>query len=404
MPIFQYRARNVLGEPVEGELESTTEQIAKEEIASQGLYPIVVRQKGTDISFRKILFQPRVTSKDLARLTQQFQVMFAAGTPMERIFEVLIKQMHNQELKLVLMQVKKAVLSGSRLSSAFKQYPKYFSPLYISMLEVGETGGVLDLALQEMASIFQKEYELNAKIRSATLYPKIVLMALLVMSWVILVFVIPPFQGLYARYGADLPLPTQILIGLSHLITSYWYIAVVLAVGFVFGYRQFAKSSKGEEWFNWFALRVPVFGRLNILVANARFCHLVAALYRAGVPLAPALGVIASTLNNMYFSREILLFQKGLEHGVPLSKSMEHAVYFEYMVREACAVGERTGKLDELLQATAKFYDMEVDETVKNLAVLIEPILLVFLFGGVMLLALAVYLPIWNLSRVILPS
>lgn len=401
MSVFTYKARDKAGQLVVGEMEGEDSLVVKELIAKQGLFPILVAQKQKQFSFAA-LTQKKPTSKDISNLTRQFQVMFAAGTPIDRILITLAKQSKNPLLQTALTSIQRDVATGIKMSAAFKKHPKIFNTLYTSMLEVGEMGGVLNLTLKEMANIMEKEDEIYTKVKSATLYPKIVLGVLGVVCWGMLTFVIPPFQTFYAKYDADLPLPTMIMLGLSKLVTTYWYVPVVGGGIAFYAWKKFASTKRGKIFTSMMGFRIPVFGKLNRLVANARFGHLTAALYRSGVPLTTALGVIAGTMTNVFYAADVMALKTGIEHGASLSKSMEQTTYFEPMVQEACAVGEKIGRIDELLESTAKFYDEEVDNMLKNLSTLIEPILLVFLFGAVLLLALAIYMPIWNISKVVL--
>jgi type II secretory pathway component PulF len=406
VPTFSYQARDRGGALIEGEIEVQQADQVESAIMSLGYYPVSFTKKNQDISFTSFtsIFQKKPAAKDIANLTRQFQVMFSAGTPIDRILFTLAKQASNPLLKVVLTEIQADVASGLRPSAAFKKHPLYFNSLYTSMLEAGETGGFLDRTLNEMAKILEKEHEIKTKVSSATLYPKIVFGVLIIVTWGMLVFVIPPFQTFYAKFGADLPLPTKILLNLSKLLTNYWYLGLFFVICIFFGWRYFAKTPQGTEFRSWLELRAPVFGRLNLLVINARFGHLISGLYRAGVPLVSALGIVANTVSNKFFAQEILEIKNGVEHGRSLSKCLEGSKYFEPMMQEACGVGEKIGKIDELLLSVAKFYDEEADDMLKNLSVLIEPFLLVVLFGAVMLLALAIYMPMWNISKVILPS
>ncbi len=403
MPTFTFKARNQSGEAVVGELDGDSVNSIKEVISAKGLFPTNVQIKALEVSSFS-LFQKKPTPKDIASMTRQFQAMFAVGTPMDRILSILARQLQNPSLKQAMIRIHKDVASGTRLSVAFRAFPQYFSPLYISMIEVGETGGVLDKTLREMALILQKETEITSKVKSAMLYPKIVLFVLGAVMWGMLAFVVPPFKTFYSRHGAELPTPTKIVLAMSELATSYWYIALFGGIAGYWLWKRFSKTALGQDWISRIAFKLPVFGRLNRLTANARFGHLLSGLYRAGVPIAHALAVVANTMSNIHYANDVLAVKKGLEQGNSLSKCMEQTKYFEPMVQEAVSVGEKTGQLDVLLDATATFYDAEIDDILKNLATLIEPILLVFLFSGVTLLALAIYMPIWNLSKVILPK
>lgn len=407
MPVFVYNARDKSGSLLSGEMDLETPQLVKAALASQGLFPISVKTKTAqsarmDFSSIKLSFKAKPKPKDLANLTRQFEVMFAVGMPMDAILLTLARQAAHPALKEALGHIRNDIAGGTRLSQAFGRFPNYFSSLYTNMIEMGQIGGVLDKTLHEMASILQKEHTIKSKVKSALLYPKIVMGTLVAVGWLMLAFVFPPFKAFYQGHNAELPLPTKMVMGLSTLLTTYWYIPVVLGIGGYFGWKAYKKTARGDEFLSGLAFKVPVFGKLNLLVANSRFGHLTASLYRSGLPLPHALGVVADAMDNILYAREVRQLKLGLERGETLSGSMAPTKYFSPMVKETCAVGEQTGKLDVVLDATATFYDEEVDTMLDNLTTLIEPIMLFLMFGAVLVLALAVYLPIWNLSGVIL--
>lgn len=396
MTLFEYRARNLQGQEISGQMEGLDQDFVTASLLKENLFPVLIR---TQKSKKK---SKPFKTKDLASFTKQFEVMFHVGMPIDKILSTLAKQAENLELQRVLEAIQFDIAGGMRLSEAFAKHPQHFSKLYISMIEMGQTAGVLDKTLREMSLILRKEHDIHAKINSALLYPKIVLFTLLVVTWAMLVFVFPPFKEFYAGQNAVLPLPTLIVMGASDFVTTYWYMALLMGAGIYLTWRQVKTLPAVKLWLSKMAFVIPVFGRLNLLSSNARFGHLVSALYRVGLPLPQTLAVVASTISNQCYSKEVLLLKNSLEQGQSLSKGMEETKYFSPMVKETCAVGEQTGRLDTTLDATADFYDSEIDELLENLSTLIEPFMLFMLFGMVLLLALAVYLPIWNMSKVVL--
>ncbi len=400
MTVFVYKARDRAGMLVSGTLEGPSVTVVKEALASQGLFPVSVQPRGFDMSLQT-LFQRKIKTHDLVNMTRQFEVMFAAGTPMDRILATLERQTKHEGLKDALGKIHKDVTSGMRLSDAFAKHPRYFGHLYTSMLSVGEIGGVLDRTLKGMTGILGKEDRIKSKIKSATLYPKIVIFALVVVATLMLIFVIPVFSDFYAGYGAKLPLPTQILIVASRILTGYWWLAAGVVGGGFWGWKKFKKTSRGKEFTSYMQFHTPVFGKLNLLAANARFGHLLGALYKSGLPLSRSLEVVADTIDNLRYARDVQHLKQELDKGRALSIAMDEAIYFTPLMKEVTAVGEQTGQLDEMLETTAVYYDEEVDEMLKNLTTLLEPLLLFGIFGMVGLLALAVYMPVWNLSSVV---
>lgn len=403
MTVYVYKARDRAGTLISGTLEGPSITVVKEALASQGLLPVSVQPRGFDMSLQQLL-QRKVKTHDLVNLTRQFEVMFTAGSPMDRILATLTRQTKHEGLKGALDKIHKDVSSGMRLSDAFAKHPRYFGHLYTSMLAVGEIGGVLDRTLKGMTGILGKEDRIKTKIKSATLYPKIVIFALVVVSVLMLIFVIPVFGDFYAGYGAKLPLPTRILIVASHVVIGYWWLASLVVGGLWWGWSRYKKTAHGKELTSYMQFHLPVFGRLNLMAANARFGHLLGALYKSGLPLSRSLEVVADTIDNIRYARDVQYLKQELDQGRSLSIAMEHSTYFTPLMKEVTAVGEQTGKLDEMLETTAAYYDEEVDDMLKNLTTLLEPLLLFGIFGLVGLLALAVYMPIWKLGQVVNPQ
>lgn len=405
MPQFQYKARDAKGKLISGTMEGSSTTDIQRRLSLDGMYPLEVSQAQAGLSLELPNFlQRKPKPKDIANMTRQFQVMFDVGIPVNKILGILSEQVIHKGLKQALTNIGQDVATGTPLSDAFEKYPQYFSELYTSMLRVGEKGGVLGRALLELASSLQKQHDLRSKIKSAMLYPKIVIGALVGVGWLMLAFVFPPFKAFYEDKGAELPMLTKMMIVLSDLVTVYWYVPVISIVAAAIGWKYAQKLEGVKLFLSLVAFKLPVFGKLNLIAANSHFGHLIASLYKAGLPLATALGVVATTITNQLYSKEVDSLRIALEKGQSLSQGMAGCKYFEPMVRESCAIGEQTGRLDVILKATTSFYDNEIDDMLKNLTTLIEPILLFFLFGAVLVLALAVYLPIWNLSDVVLSN
>lgn len=400
---FVYKARNQDGALISGELDAINAMIVKDALADKNLFPVSVQPKGFDLSLASF-FVRKVKTKDLVNLTRQIQVMFAAGTPMDRIIDVSRRQAKHAGLKKSLEKIHQDISVGAKLSEAFAKHPQHFNSLYINMLNVGETGGVLDGTLKEMVKILQSEHAIRAKVKSATLYPKIVMGTLFAVSTVMLMFVVPAFGVFYAKFDAQLPLATRILVAISDVVTAYWYLVFFGMLGGFFAWKAFVTTPVGKNFSSLLKFKTPIFGHLNLMVANARFGHLISALYRAGLPLTKSLDVVADTIDNHRFADDVRLLKKGLEEGRSLSAAMKSARYFTPLVIESTEVGELTGRLDELLSSAALFYDDEANDILKNLSTLIEPVLLFIIFGMIALLALAIFMPIWNLSNVVMPS
>jgi len=374
-------------------------------LASQGFFPISVETKG--IAFKlPSFFQKgkRIKTKDLIALTRQFGALFKAGVPMDRILQTLIKQSQQRGLKEVLEQIYNDVSGGSSLAGAFAKHPQYFDELYVNMLNVGEQAGVLDQTLFEMTKILQTDHKVVSNVKSATLYPKIVITVFIAVFVLMVTYVIPRFAEFYSGFHAQLPLPTRIMLGISDFFVNYWYIVIAFAIGGFLAFRQYKRSKLGKMSLDKLKFKLPVFGKLNLMVANARFSRLIASLYKSGIPISQALTITGNTIGSVSFQKNVEEIRTAVDKGSSLASAMEGKKYFTALVMESTAVGEQSGTLDDMLESAAEFYDDEISLMLDQLTTLIEPILLFGLFGMVALLAFAIFLPMWNVSKLVLTS
>lgn len=398
MPRFAYRAREKNGSLSQGVIEAENINVAKEKIASEGLIPVQVKPQGLlnlKIDFK---FGKKVAAEELVLFTKQFGTLFKAGMGIESILATLAKQTDNAYLKQVLFTIQEDIQSGSSLTNAFKRHPKVFDDLYVNMLTSGEEAGILDEVLDHLATLLEKDQVIRKNIKSALMYPKIVVGVLVFANIIILTFVVPKFINLFAAFGAGkLPLPTRILIQVSEIFQSYFFFVVLGFVGLFFLFKKYASTPKGRFRIDKILLKLPIFGTLLEKVGNARFANILASLYRSGLPITKGLEITAATLGNHAFMREVKLLQADVEKGSGIADSMRKLKYFSPIIIEATNIGEKTGSLDNMLKSISEHYDMEVDHMVKNLTTLIEPMMLVLLFGMVGLFALAVFMPMFNL-------
>ena len=400
MPNFLYRARDQQGLLITGQHEAVGSEELKGYLADRGLIPLHVKETANKITFSKF-FQKKVKPEEIIVVTRQFYSLFKAGMSMEAVLGTLTKQAGNQRLKESLQRIRSSVSSGESLSKAFSAHTEIFGELYVAMLAAGEEAGILEEVLGNLCHLMEKETEIKSSVKSATLYPKIVVFVLIGATIVIMTFVVPKFASFYAHYKAELPLPTQIMMGASHFITSYWYLVGLFAGGLGLLYKRFTRTVKGKLKMGEIRFRMPVFGPLNLKVANSRFCHILSALYRSGLPMTRCLEITGGTIENGAFTREVELLKGEVTQGKTISEGMSHCHYFTPVIVDATAVGEKTGSLDEMLESMAGHYDIEVQHTIKNLATLLEPFLLFLIFGMVACFALAIFLPIWNMSKVV---
>lgn len=398
---FVYKARNAQGQLVSGEVDGQDIHMAKSILVEQGLFPLTVQPSSFEVTWSS-LFTRRARQKELLSLTRQFAVMFRAGTPMGRILGVLAQQARHPGLKKAFTKIQKDVFAGVKLSRAFGKFPQYFNRLYVSLLAAGEEGGILEETLDQLAQILRNEHSIRAKVKSATLYPKIVVGSIFLVATLMLVYVIPVFENFYASFEAELPAVTIALMQVSHFLTTYWFLALALMASLVAGWKMILKTKEGKRFFTKLGFKVPVFGNLHTMILNARFGHLVSSLYRAGLPLSGNLEIVAQTMDGSIYSDEVLRVKASIDKGDSLSQAMRQQKYFSPLILEAVDTGEETGEMDTLLESTATFFDEEIEATLKNLTTLLEPMLLFFVFLMIGFLAFAVFSPIWNLSNVVL--
>lgn len=399
MAQFAYKAREKTGALAQGMIDAANVNEARTKIAAKGLIPIQVTVQSKlsfNISFK---FSTGIKAEEVVLFTKQFATLFKAGMGMESILSTLAKQSKNKTMIEALETIQRDIQEGSSLSKAFAKHPKVFDDLYISMLHSGEEAGILEEVLEHLAHLLEKDFSMRKNIKSAMLYPKIVVGVLVMAMVVIMTFVVPKFQSLFSQFGAELPLPTRILIGTSNFFQSYILLLIAAAVGIGFLYKRFYRTPKGRFFIDRLSFKLPVFGLLAYKVCNARFATILASLYRSGLSVTKGLEITGATIGNEAFMRDIKILQADVEKGASIADSMRKLNYFSPIMIEATNIGEKTGSLDSMLKSISEHYDMEVEHMVKNLTTLIEPILLVCIFSMVALFALAIFLPMWNLSE-----
>ncbi|MDO8445069.1 MAG: type II secretion system F family protein [Deltaproteobacteria bacterium] len=402
MPQFSYRARDYDGELITGRLEATDRGALERDLGTQGLIPISVSEIrwAFDIERFKSSFE-RVSPDDLVIFTRQLGTMYRAGIPFVRTISAVAEQAESKALKKILTSVKADVEGGSTFANALSRHPKVFNELYVSMVEAGEAGGMLDKILERLSTLLEKDLEIKAKIKSATLYPKIVVGAIIGAAAILVTFVIPKFAALYGNFKVALPLPTRILVSISIFFSKYWYLIAIIAIAAVLSFRFFIKTGRGRAWWDWVRLKFPVFGPLSLKGSMSRFSMILGTLLKSGLPILMALEISGRTVGNVIISAEVERIRNEIRGGRPLAAPMEESGLFPPMMTQMVSVGEETGQLDEMLLKVADHLNSEVDYTIRNLSTLIEPMLLSVIFGMVLFLALALFLPMWDMVKLV---
>lgn len=400
MPTFNYQGRHADGAATSGAIDAPTQEAVVEQLMNKGIIPVSIEiagqssRLGVDI---KTLFTPAVPLEVLVIFCRQLYSLTKAGVPLLRSMKGLSQNSANKQLQEALEDVTQELTNGRSLSGSMQMFPKVFSPLFVSMIHVGENTGRLDQALLQLAGYYEQEVETRKRIKTAMRYPTFVISFIVVALFILNVKVIPQFSSMFARFGVDLPLPTRILITTSEFFVNYWLMMVAAIVAGLFGFRAWINTAAGREKWDKFRLRMPVVGELVNRAQLSRFSRTFALMLKAGVPLNQSLALSAEALGNKYLENRLMEMKASIEAGGTISSTAINSGVFTPLVIQMISVGEETGRIDELLLEVSDFYDREVDYDLKTLTARIEPILLVIVAGMVLILALGIFLPMWGM-------
>ncbi|HEX6267416.1 MAG TPA: type II secretion system F family protein [Burkholderiales bacterium] len=412
MPSFAYTGRNALGELIKGRIEGNDSGAVADQLLSSGITPVDIRQaagsepaaaagRGAGEVLGR-LFEPSVTLVDLMLFSRQMFTLLKAGVPIMRALAGLEESMTNPTFKTVVADLRASLDSGRELSAAMRRHPAVFSSFYISLVRVGEGTGLLQDVFLRLYEHLEFEKEIRERIKSALRYPLFVIAAMAVALVIINVVVIPAFAKLFQGFNAPLPLMTRVLIEFSDFTVQYWPLLIALAALAAFAFRFWKRTPAGKYVWDRLKLRLPVAGKIINKATLARFARSQALSLRSGVPVVQGLTEVAGVVDNDYLASRIEKMREGVERGDSVLRTSAQAGVFTPVVLQMIAVGDETGELDDLMLEVAQLYEREVDYEIKTLAAQIEPILIVFLGVIVLILALGVFLPIWDLSRVAL--
>jgi type IV pilus assembly protein PilC len=408
MPNFTYRGVTAAGGQVRAEITAPDERAAARQLRSQGIVVqniAVKRGGGTSLSLGDIPglngLIGGVRGKDISVFSRQFATMIAAGLPLVQCLQTLGMQMERKGFQDIIAKVASDVESGSTLSDALGRFPRVFDELYVNLVHVGETGGVLDSMLSRLSTYLEKAQALKHRVQMAIVYPVLVMtIAVLVVAF-LMVFIIPIFAAFFENAGVPLPLPTRIVIAVSHGVTRYWYVILAVWAAGMYGFRAWYRTEAGRLAVDRFFLRAPIFGPLVRKIAIARFTRTLSALLGGGVPIIDALRITAKTAGNRVVENSVMQARERVMAGHTLGERLKDGGVFPPMVVQMVIVGEQTGALDNMLAKVADYYEDEVDVAVSGLTALLEPLLIVFLgvvIGGIVI---AIYLPIFKVVTLV---
>lgn len=401
MPVYIWKGKTARGDIQKGEIEAVSESAVRMQLRRQKILPVKIKPEPKDIFENVAFLQPKVTQNDLIVFTRQFATMIDAGLPLIQALDILSSQQENKTFKKILVQIKEDVEGGATLTDALKKHQGLFDALYVNLVAAGEMGGVLDSILNKLAGYIEKAMRLKKQVKGAMVYPVSILGVAIIVVVVLLLFVIPVFQKMFAEFKAALPAPTQFVIAISELLKkTFLYIIGGLFV-FVVAFKKFYGTERGRSTIDDIVLRLPVFGPLIRKVAVARFTRTLGTMISSGVPILDGLDITAKSAGNKTVEKAIFLAKAGISEGRTIAEPLSESEVFPPMVTRMISVGEATGALDAMLEKIADFYDEEVDDAVNVLTAMLEPMLMVFL--GVILggLVIAMYLPIFKMAAAI---
>jgi len=393
--VYEWEGKDRNSKQVRGEMRAGGENQVKAALRRQGVTPTKIRK-------RRMRSGKAIKPKDMAIFTRQLATMMKAGVPLLQAFDIVGRGNPNISVTKLLNDIRGDVETGTSLSVAFRKYPLYFDNLYCNLVEAGESAGILDQLLDRLAVYMEKTEAIKSKIKSALMYPISVLVVAFVVVAVIMIFVVPSFKTVFAGFGAELPGPTLVVIGISEFFVSYWYLIFGgVGGGIYFFLESWKRNEKVQEFMDRLMRKLPIFGVLVEKSCIARWTRTLATMFAAGVPLVEALDSVGGAAGNIVYLRATQKIQQEVSTGTALTTAMSNANLFPSMVIQMCSIGEESGSIDHMLGKCADFYEAEVDDMVAGISSLMEPIIIVLLgtiIGGIVV---AMYLPIFKMGQVV---
>lgn len=399
MPLFIYKAKNRQGRKIEGIVDAVSVEAVSNLLTEKDLIIINIdKKKDFSKQLDAFSFIRRVKAKDLVIFFRQLAVMIEANLPLVRALRVLVKQTDNKYLKIVLSSIADEVDGGAKVSAAMSNYPDIFSDFQVNIIRSGETSGRLSEVMNYLADQQEKDYDLQSRVRGAMIYPIIIIIALVVFSFFVSVFVIPRMTAVLIESGLELPILTRALIFITDGLQAFWWQIGLVLLSIPIVLNLYIKTKKGRRYFDWLKLRAPLFGPIFKKIYLVRICRSLSTLLQGGVPVVRSLEIVKDVVGNKIYSDLLAKSISSVDEGNPLAESLSESEFVSPMVYQMINIGEESGKLEEVLERLSDFYTREVNNSVNNLSTLIEPIILLVLGIGVGLFVAAVIVPVWQLS------
>jgi MSHA biogenesis protein MshG len=405
MPNYSYKGRNSRGSLINGDIDAGTIDAVASQLFNIGITPIDIKEQNkssdSDISLSNYLNRKAPNLDDLILFSRQMYTLMKSGVPMIKSITGLIQSSRNFKLIEALKDMMMNLESGRDLSSSLARHPSLFSPLYISMVKVGEETGRLEESFFRISEYLAREKETRERIKAALRYPIFVMVAIVVAIAIINIWVIPAFTGLFSKAGVTLPWQTRLLMATSEIFVQWWPVMLAGLIGSIIAARVYVQTENGRYQWDHYKLKIPIVGDILYRATLARFARSFSMGLKSGVPLIQALTVVSRSVDNEYISDKILGMRSGIERGESLTRTAGLTKMFTPLVIQMLSVGEETGKVDDMMVEVAEYYDREVDYDIKNLSSMIEPILIIAIGIMVLILALGVFLPMWDMAKVI---
>jgi type IV pilus assembly protein PilC len=396
MDTYVFKAMDLAGVPARGEVEAESKQAVTDQLKARGLIVLDIDSKGGSKDLN-LDFMRRIKLRDLAVLTRQLSTMIDSGVTILRALHVLEAQTESKPLRDTLVKVRKDVEAGLAFSDALERHPKVFSPLYVAMIRSGETGGVLEEALQRISDQLEKEDALRRQVRAAMVYPSVVISFAMVVMLALVAFIVPVFAKVFKDFGGQLPGLTRFTVGMSHMLTSRWYLLILVTGGAVFAFIKWKKSKNGRSQWDMIKLRVPLkIGDTVQKIALARWSRTFSALVSSGVPILQAIEIVGKTAGNAVVERSMDDVSESVKRGGTIAAPLKQVPVFPAMVVDMISVGEETGALDTMLSKVADFYEEEVAAAVKAITSILEPVMIILVGGMVGFIVISMYLPLFK--------
>ncbi|KAF0133703.1 MAG: MSHA bioproteinis protein MshG [Candidatus Saganbacteria bacterium] len=404
MPIFNYKAKDKYGVPIEGIMEAAAASAVASRLSGMGYTPVSIAEEETSALNNLEDFLSKYTSvktEEMIVFIRQLSVIIGAGVPLLESLEAVYDQVASKRFKKIVLNIRREIEGGSSFSDALAREPKIFPPVFTSMVKAGEKAGILSEVLERLANLLERDYDNLQKIKSATRYPVIVIAALVIAFIIVVTFIIPRFSALYSAFKTELPLPTRILLGINFVIRNYFFAIIAGISVLAYSIKKVLQTERGKTFWDRFALSVPIFGILVSKLSLARFCRMLAAMLKSGIPVVEGLSITKNTVDNRIISNVISNIEEEVIRGGSLSEPMRGSKIFPPIAIQMVAIGEKAGALEGMLEKVADYFDRDADYMIKNLTPLLEPLLILMLAFLVTLLALGVFLPMWDMVKFI---